>query len=95
MKQNVPFERRELPRRRVLKGGVITSKRLNFRAACTVRNLTARGARLTLPNASFVPLEFELTLDDATVRPCRVIWRQSDKLGVAFQQSIGAAGAGP
>jgi len=94
MKQTVPFERRELPRRRVFKGGTITSKRVNFSAPCTVRNLTAHGALLTSANAAFAPLEFELTLSDGTVRPCRVVWRGANTLGVAFQQSLGAAGSG-
>jgi PilZ domain len=95
MKQHESFERRVLPRRRVLKGGTITSKRLNFSTPCTIRNLSTKGACLTSVNATYVPLEFELTLDDGTVRPCRIIWRHSDRLGVSFQESIGAAAAGP
>jgi hypothetical protein len=88
------LERRALPRQRVFKGGVITSKRVNFRAACTIRNLTEHGACLKLPEAAFAPLEFELTFSDGTVEACRIIWRDAtNRLGIAFQQSIGAAHA--
>jgi hypothetical protein len=42
-----------------------------------------------------VPEYFELTFElGRTRRPCRVIWRTADELGVAFEEAATAAAAG-
>ena len=59
---------------------------------CTVQNITSGGACLKLANTSGVPDCFELTFElGRTRRPCRVIWRTADQLGVAFEEVVTTA----
>ena len=83
--QPTVVEQRTLPRRRVLKGAIISAKRVHFRAECTVRNLSEHGACLALRDATFVPIDFDLTFNDGTVWSCRIIWRSANRLGIAFE----------
>jgi PilZ domain-containing protein len=53
---------------------------------CTVENITGSGACLQLANTFGVSETFDLTFEHGrTRRPCRVVWRTSDRLGVAFE----------
>lgn len=53
--------------------------------ACIVRDISAAGARLLLPEAASVPESFDLSLDPRGDRwACRVVWRQAGEVGVAF-----------
>lgn len=55
---------------------------------CTVQDITSAGACLKLANTFGVPQTFELTFEHGrTRRPCRVIWRTEDRLGVAFSEA--------
>jgi hypothetical protein len=54
--------------------------------ACTVRDVTNRGAGIYAPNLKVVPLDLALSFDNfRTVRTCRLIWRHREFLGVAFE----------
>ena len=51
--------------------------------ACGFRNITNRGASLRV---TVLPLNFELSFDNFhTKRDCRLVWRDGDFIGVAFQ----------
>jgi hypothetical protein len=79
-----PVERRKVSRHRTLKGGSI---RFNNGAAydCRVRNLSAAGAMLEVAGQLGIPEEFTLVIDaDHFRQNCRVIWRTTTRLGVAF-----------
>ena len=53
--------------------------------ACIVRDISAAGARLLLPEAETVPDAFALSLDPGGESwACRVIWRSLGEIGVAF-----------
>lgn len=53
--------------------------------ACIVRDISAAGARLLLPEAGHVPDTFLLSLEPSEDRwSCRVIWRSLGEIGVAF-----------
>lgn len=53
--------------------------------ACIVRDISATGACLLLPEAGSVPETFDLSLDPGGDRwACRVIWRRLGEVGVAF-----------
>ncbi|WP_426524570.1 PilZ domain-containing protein [Bradyrhizobium sp. McL0615] len=53
---------------------------------CRVQDVTNSGAGIALHSLNLLPLDFELSFDNFhTVRECRVIWRQGDFVGVAFQ----------
>ena len=52
---------------------------------CVLWDISDGGARLTAArNVEDLPDRFELTLNEATQRTCRVIWRDKRFLGVAF-----------
>jgi hypothetical protein len=56
------------------------------RTISTVRDVTNFGAGLRTQDIPILPLTFELSFDNfRTVRRCRLIWRDGDFLGVAFQ----------
>jgi hypothetical protein len=52
---------------------------------CTVTDITNAGARILTQDLAAIPLNFELSFDKfRTSRNCRLIWRDSDLVGVAF-----------
>ena len=79
-------ERRDVQRTRVLRNAKIIVPRRSPVIHCTVQNITSGGACLKLANTFGVPDSFELTFElGRTRRPCRVVWRTNDLLGVAFE----------
>ena len=53
--------------------------------SCMVRNISHEGAAIEVENPSFVPAHFRLVMaNDSSVRPCRIIWIQQKRIGVAF-----------
>jgi hypothetical protein len=54
--------------------------------ACCVRNVTSHGAGLRLNGLNIIPSEFGISFDDfCTMRVCRLVWRDGDFVGVAFE----------
>lgn len=77
-------ERRGVLRRRTLKAGSI---RFGQGAAydCRVRNLSPAGAMLEVAGQLGIPDAFMLVIEaDHFRQNCRVIWRTTTRLGVAF-----------
>jgi hypothetical protein len=53
---------------------------------CCVRDVTNSGAGIRLDGLNVLPIKFYLSFDKfRTVRACRLIWRESDFVGVAFE----------
>jgi PilZ domain-containing protein len=78
------LERRESRRFRVLKGATIIVGTATV-IDCVVRNLTNSGARILLSGAVNLPEIVDITLDGGhTFRPCRLVWRSTDAMGVEF-----------
>jgi hypothetical protein len=77
-------ERRNVARQRVLKGAHITFKGRGAAIDCTVRNLSDGGACLKVESPIGIPDTFDLVLDDASARHCRVTWRKATQIGVVF-----------
>jgi hypothetical protein len=77
-------EHRNTQRHRTLKAGKIILHHGTSVIDCTVRNISATGASITLPNAATVPADFELQID-GQARPCKVAWRRLDRMGVKFK----------
>src|ERR1700730_6189299 len=79
-------ERRNETRRprRALKRARITFKGRRATIDCTVVNLSDVGACLKVESPIGIPDSFDLVLDHAPVRGCRVIWRNATQIGVAF-----------
>jgi hypothetical protein len=86
-------DRRDVGRTRVLRNAKLIVPRRSSVIHCTVQNITSGGACLTLANTYGMPDTFELTFEHGrTRRPCRVVWRTHDSLGVAFEEDTAAAG---
>jgi hypothetical protein len=49
-----------------------------------VRNLSAGGACLIVETPIGIPDSFDLLLDQASVRHCRVVWRKATQIGVNY-----------
>jgi hypothetical protein len=78
------IERRTTQRIRTFMGGSIL-----FGSApavdCLVRNLSEKGALLTLDSTYAIPDEFTVLMrPEIRKRACRVVWRVEDRLGVQF-----------
>lgn len=80
-------DRRTVRRTKVLRNAkLIMAGRRWPVVPCTVVNITSGGACLRLANTYGLPQHFDLTFEcGRTRRPCRVVWRTDDELGVAFQ----------
>jgi hypothetical protein len=77
-------EHRVAARHRVLKAGTIS-----FGGGdgidCTVRNLSETGAALEVVTPLFIPDRFTLIVPtDQLKRPCHIVWRKENRMGVAF-----------
>lgn len=84
-----------MQRTKVLRNAKIIAPRHTSVIHCTVQNLTSEGACLKLANTSGVPDHFELTFEHGrTRRPCQVVWRTADLLGVTFEEVATTAAAG-
>ena len=68
------------------KGALLFFKGQIGARGCNVIDISHGGAKLRTHNLSVLPNTFELTFDNfLTIRQCRLIWRDSDFLGVAFE----------
>jgi hypothetical protein len=77
------MERRVITRRPVLMSGAIqfAGRAIN----CLARDMTISGAALDVANAKDIPERFNLVFkSDGTHIPCHVVWRQEERIGVAF-----------
>jgi hypothetical protein len=78
-------DKRKSSRRRVLKGGKIVFADGMRVIDCTIRDLSAKGARLIIANTIGVPDTFQLfEKSSGMLYPATVVWRQTDALGVKF-----------
>jgi PilZ domain len=53
-------------------------------AACKVRDLSVGGACLDFDTNAVIANQFDLIPDHGEAQTCRVMWRLSDRVGVAF-----------
>jgi PilZ domain len=71
------------PRYRVSEGATIEFGDRTI--SCLVRNLSATGAAIEVPNEPGIPPRFELNIPRLGLRmTCRVAWRRDHRMGVAF-----------
>ena len=77
-------EKRRAQRRNVHKTGKITARK--FSEVCSVRNISASGAAIEVPDAQKVPEHFTLVLEmESAARSCTVVWRKDRQIGVEFR----------
>ena len=61
---------------------------------CIITNISAEGAAIEVPDASCIPIRFQLmTETDRIVRNCCVVWIKRNKLGVQFESAIQFTGS--
>jgi hypothetical protein len=76
-------ERRAAPRHRVYKRGTIAIGAAGI--DCTIRNLSATGARIDVAAPLDLPDQFMLVIEtDQVTRRCRPVWNAEQRIGVAF-----------
>jgi hypothetical protein len=77
------MERRAVPRKPVLMSGAIEFAGSTIN--CLIRNISISGAALEVSDPHDIPERFNLVFKaDDTHIPCYVIWRQEERIGVAF-----------
>ena len=80
-----PVERRQSPRRRVLKGGVVAFNDRYVTLPCTVRDISDGGARLRIEGSITAPDTFELIIEiDGLEAACEVVSRRGNEVSVLF-----------
>lgn len=83
--KETPDDGRAAPRRRVLKAGIAASNDRHLTVACTVRDVSATGARLRVECSLNIPDTFELIIAvDGLEADCQVVWRKANEVGVRF-----------
>jgi PilZ domain len=70
-------------RQKVLKSGRIILDDLHG-IECTLRDVSANGAKLIVKKPDDLPDTFRLLFSDSTIRPVKVMWRKPDSVGVHF-----------
>jgi PilZ domain-containing protein len=76
-------ERRNAPRRRVLKAGMIITHEKFSTINCVVRNVSEFGARIEVEAAVLIPGQFELLFDGKSC-VCEVAWKSQRHFGLRF-----------
>ncbi|MDO9061752.1 MAG: PilZ domain-containing protein [Bradyrhizobium sp.] len=74
-------ERRAVLRHAVTTPAMIATGRNKI--ACTIHNVSATGASLSLAGRPRLPKDFALMTSGSTL-PCRAVWRRGKLLGIAF-----------
>jgi hypothetical protein len=81
-------ERRTLPRSRTFWKGTILFPGGLRSSECTVRNFTAKGARLDCGGVIDIPDHFDLKIPQkGETFSCRVVWRRAPEIGVHFAKA--------
>ena len=80
-----PAERRPIPRRRVLLGGVATYENGTYTLKCQIRDLNEKGARIVLAAGQNLPDELYLVnMRDNMAHKARLVWRKGNEAGLQF-----------
>ena len=78
-------ERRPVPRRRVLLGGVAAYEDGAFTLKCQIRDLNEKGARIVVSSRQSLPEELYIVIQrDHMAHKARLVWRKGDEAGLEF-----------
>lgn len=89
-------EHRREPRLRTLLSGSIMFDDHRCTMDCAVRNLSAHGAKVVLPDAYRIPQSFELAIPHHDqVHRAEVAWRKGDAAGLVLADAAQARGRRP
>lgn len=80
----VPLEQRQAERMDTRKAGrIVLGNGLGLR--CTIRNVSRAGACLQVASHFGIPQDIMLEIEgEQSKRPCRIVWRRNNQLGVIF-----------
>jgi hypothetical protein len=79
-------ERRAFGRTMINRGVLMYFAGRDAVQTCCVRDVTNHGAGIQLTGLNIVPSEFGISFDNfRTMRRCRLIWRDGDFVGAAFE----------
>ncbi|WP_108519579.1 PilZ domain-containing protein [Bradyrhizobium algeriense] len=79
------LERRQLSRKRVYYGGLVTFNGRNSTIACAVRNFSMFGAKIEFEGAGLVPDEVDFEIERKAIScTARMVWRSRDAAGLVF-----------
>jgi hypothetical protein len=79
-------ERRSIGRTVINRNALLFFRGQTSVFSCCVRDVTNSGAGIRLERLNMLPVEFGLSFDNfRTVRECRLVWRDTDFVGVAFE----------
>jgi hypothetical protein len=85
LQRRVP-ERRSIGRTRIDRNALLFFVGRTGVFSCCVRDVTNHGAGIQLDGLNVMPMEFDLSFDKfRTIRKCRMIWRDGDFVGIAFE----------
>jgi hypothetical protein len=85
---STPPERRPSPRRRALLAGLVVHSAGRFSFQCTIRDISAGGARIVFAAGSAVPSQIEvINRSNGAVYHCDVIWTTNIAAGLKFTAS--------
>jgi hypothetical protein len=77
------MEKRAIPRHKVFKHGTLAF--YGGTVDCTVRNISASGARVDIASSISLPYAFTLVIEsDNLLRRCHAVWSHERRIGVAF-----------
>ena len=80
-----PPERRPNPRRRTLFAGLVVHSAGRFSFPCTIKDMSAGGARIVFTAGSAVPSQIEvINRSNGAVYHCDVIWTSNIAAGLKF-----------
>ena len=80
------FERRSVGRIRTAIGALLFFSAQSGAHSCTIRDFTNVGAGIRVQDLPILPLNFALSFDAfRTMLGCRLIWRQGEFIGLAFE----------
>jgi PilZ domain len=78
-------DKRRAPRFRALLNASIVSRNRAAPLSCTVNQLSATGARLSIAATNPLPDEFDISIPQKNLaRHARLVWRNGDQAGVDF-----------
>jgi hypothetical protein len=76
-------EKRRHPRTEISEPGYVSAG--GSVISCMIRNVSVEGAAIDVENPAFIPPHFRLVIaKDSSVRECRVVWIQKNRIGVNF-----------
>ncbi len=77
------------PRRRMLLGGVISFGDGTTTFDCAIRNVSAKGAKITCKKADQLPPEFYLiNVRDRLIYNARLVWRTGHDAGLKIKETM-------